>query len=1092
MGLKGNLATVSLADVFQVLSHGHSSGLLRIQTKDGSRFIEIEEGSITIVARSTNRILLGDLLLARGLISEETLQSALTTQKQTEKLLGSILIEQDLVPRESIESAVQFQIEEEICDLFMLKEAEFDFLANAKLDAKMALAGGFMRLKIDPNAMLLEAARRMNDWQNVEQRIASQSTLFDLAEAGRELLESGEGLSSEGMILLKLIDDKRSVEAMVQKGCLGRINTNNMLIELWDANMIRPAAPEVYAEIARKHLERGRLSEARRLAQYGLDLNSTTSQQDALKKVVDDVDRKIEMGTRSAQMSRERSEVIRRRAPNIIIQRKKSAKPYVIAALFAFLALGGGASYFLWLKPKTERIGEIKDLERRIEAARALMGENKYEEALNEFNRVYQNQNAKDRLKEGRKKVFDEIEEKAALFLKRFRLDISSKDDDLIKKLSDELTLFEKVIPLFKGIRYDQMVEAARLLQAWQQEKRAEELAGRFETILREHKGQTRVKPLMELLAERPIEKVAVKVREELARLRELARRSAHDLAVAKQCEEARDLTRALARFTSIAKGVSPESELATKATARAEAIRKELTASKREANLIYQKIRRGNRAGWTDFKAFVQKKPDRTVLASSCRALMAVVPRPVEQAGEQLRQQVAEFQRAGKVKEANDAIKKLAAEYPFTSAASKVMRKLKVTSEPQGAEIVLNEVSTGKQTPAEINVPAIGLVRIALRKAGFRNAELSLKSDHAGPVKVNMTSEPVLPPVLMPYSAKDGMALHAGVVAVLNGNEVTLWRENKKDADPLMRVGVGHRFGATKDKRNLHNPLFLNSGKHDELELLVPSLSGRLWRVNVEKGIPRSMSLESAPVSRPVPIKYPEEEHKFMGIATANGFECHDLTASLVHRNPIKLGPKPGSELMGIAFNQKTLRLFIPRPDGKLYAVHAETLIAPWNKELPEDPLGPPVLNATGTRIGLAGAKGTVSIWQTKDGEKQFDCELGGACKLGLLQTPAGLLAVTEAGKLVMIDPDAGKDAESKKELWTRELGKGVELAPVAMNGKYLVVPQGSEVKVLDLRSGEVLWSTKLSDVIVRMAAAKGKLYISTQDAYLTILRLE
>jgi hypothetical protein len=149
MGLKGNLANVSLADVFQTLSHGHSTGLLRIQAPEGTRFVEIQDGAISIVSRTASRVPLGDLLVARSLLNDAALKQALARQKESGKLLGEVLVEMGLVQHADLEAALRFQVEEEICDLFLLKEAEFDFLANANLDATMALGGGFMRLRIE-------------------------------------------------------------------------------------------------------------------------------------------------------------------------------------------------------------------------------------------------------------------------------------------------------------------------------------------------------------------------------------------------------------------------------------------------------------------------------------------------------------------------------------------------------------------------------------------------------------------------------------------------------------------------------------------------------------------------------------------------------------------------------------------------------------------------------------------------------------------------------------------------------------------------------------------------------------------------------
>src|SRR4051794_35575579 len=118
MGIKGNLATVNLAEVFQTLNRGNSTGLLRIQALEGPRFVELQNGAISIAGRSAGRIMLGDLLISRGFIDEAHLEQALRKQKETNALLGQVLIEGGLITIEQLEEALKFQIEEEVCELF--------------------------------------------------------------------------------------------------------------------------------------------------------------------------------------------------------------------------------------------------------------------------------------------------------------------------------------------------------------------------------------------------------------------------------------------------------------------------------------------------------------------------------------------------------------------------------------------------------------------------------------------------------------------------------------------------------------------------------------------------------------------------------------------------------------------------------------------------------------------------------------------------------------------------------------------------------------------------------------------------------------
>ncbi|MGH7142551.1 MAG: DUF4388 domain-containing protein [Planctomycetota bacterium] len=335
MALKGNLETVSLPDVFQILARQAQSGLLQIFASDGAHYVEIDRGKICAVSGVGGALLLGDLLIHHGFLSTEDLSVALNMQKTRTAKLGEILIENKFCTQAKIEEAIRFQITEEICDLFMIKSAEFEFFAGTVLDDKLALGGKFVKLQINPDSVLLEAARRMDEWSAIETKIPSGATLFTVTEAGREFFQTAD---RNTQIVLTLINDLRTFESIVAKSCLGRFRTGSIISEMLDAGAIQHLAFELYPQIAEKHLNEHRFKEARLIYRYSIDYIQDPVVRETMFKNLQLVEQRIQEQESGGQES-QHSEIVR--TPHLT-GAKFSRRTWVLAAIFLAVAVGAG------------------------------------------------------------------------------------------------------------------------------------------------------------------------------------------------------------------------------------------------------------------------------------------------------------------------------------------------------------------------------------------------------------------------------------------------------------------------------------------------------------------------------------------------------------------------------------------------------------------------------------------------------------------------------------------------------------------------------------------------------------------------------
>ena len=90
--------------------------------------------------------------------------------------------------------------------------------------------------------------------------------LFRLTEDGLRVYKDADGISDEGRVLMRLLQASHTVEGIVQKSCLGRLNANLMLLELWDAQLIEAVTKDEYLWFAKHQMEAGQLQEALRIA----------------------------------------------------------------------------------------------------------------------------------------------------------------------------------------------------------------------------------------------------------------------------------------------------------------------------------------------------------------------------------------------------------------------------------------------------------------------------------------------------------------------------------------------------------------------------------------------------------------------------------------------------------------------------------------------------------------------------------------------------------------------------------------------------------------------------------------------------------
>lgn len=217
MPIEGPLRELGIHDVFHLLDLGRETGVLtvtsRIRQNHGA--VHFSSGAVVHAVIGSNPHPLGEVLLRAGRISEADLQRARGMQHRgDERRVGEILMAIGALTRGELERYVRQQIAEVVFEIMSWREGYFSF-AEGPLDESLFEGG----VRVPTTSLLLEAARRIEEWSRISVRIPSLTMVPVLAPAGEELRGRLELLPAEWEVLAAT-DGERDLRAIGRR--LGR------------------------------------------------------------------------------------------------------------------------------------------------------------------------------------------------------------------------------------------------------------------------------------------------------------------------------------------------------------------------------------------------------------------------------------------------------------------------------------------------------------------------------------------------------------------------------------------------------------------------------------------------------------------------------------------------------------------------------------------------------------------------------------------------------------------------------------------------------------------------------------------------------
>jgi hypothetical protein len=216
MAIEGPLRELGIHDVFQLLDLSRKTGALRVtsELRDDEGFVLFEGGKVIHASVKSNPTSIERILRQAGKLSDADMAAALAVPAPAGLGLGDRLVQSGVVSQKEMERHLHQAIESVVFELMSWREGFFSFeersVSEVPIDAK---------IRISTESLLMEGARRIDEWSRIADKVPSLSAIPELAPVEGDRASVLDLLPHEWEVLM-MIDGTRDLRGIA--GSLGR------------------------------------------------------------------------------------------------------------------------------------------------------------------------------------------------------------------------------------------------------------------------------------------------------------------------------------------------------------------------------------------------------------------------------------------------------------------------------------------------------------------------------------------------------------------------------------------------------------------------------------------------------------------------------------------------------------------------------------------------------------------------------------------------------------------------------------------------------------------------------------------------------
>jgi CheY-like chemotaxis protein len=232
-GIQGNLASVQIVEVMQMLGLQRQTGRLVINRGGDSVEVYFKDGAVVFASQnsSDSRTTIEVLLRKTCHIDEDGLRHALRIAEMTAQPIDRILVQEKILDQKTFTDGLRRHTESAVYKVMAWKDGDFNFEKAAP-----PVFAAPIQLKVDD--LLLEGARRADEWGLIQQKIPDFNTVFEPMISNAEELAT-RGMSDIDMRVFALVNGRRTVQEIIDLLSLSEFDVAKSMFILLSVNLIR-------------------------------------------------------------------------------------------------------------------------------------------------------------------------------------------------------------------------------------------------------------------------------------------------------------------------------------------------------------------------------------------------------------------------------------------------------------------------------------------------------------------------------------------------------------------------------------------------------------------------------------------------------------------------------------------------------------------------------------------------------------------------------------------------------------------------------------------------------------------------------------